>query len=258
MRIFLFFSLILTNCGMVWAKQSSEKEHSKSNSQKSSQNHLIDLHYPDETEVRVIAEKVALALGKNLIIDTKISGKIIIYAPHPLEPEDAFNVFLSALSVVGVAAVRTGPMLKLIPISSAKKSNVPVFKGQLLPDTDEVITRVVSLKYISPAKALNLLSRFTDSNTIVPLERTNSLIVTDYSASVGKVIDILSILDVADRLVHLHHVSLKNVDPKKMISLIEGLLTERGSRTNPLRISRDRYRFFLDDLSTGFFCVGNG
>lgn len=178
---------------------------------------LVSIHYPTMTDIQVIADEVARWTKKNFIWDQKIKGKIKIIAPEKLDPDDAYKTFLSALDMLGLSTIETGKVVKIMKTRDGMKSNPPIYRpSQELPDSDELVTQVVPLKYISSKWILASLSRFATPRSMIAVEPTNTLIVSDSAKKIKRILDIISFLDVRSQQPSLKMISLKHALPSEV------------------------------------------
>ena len=52
---------------------------------------------------------------KNFILDEKVTGKVTLMTPTKISPEEAYQVFLSALEIKGFTAVEDGRIIRIVP-----------------------------------------------------------------------------------------------------------------------------------------------
>jgi RNA polymerase sigma factor (sigma-70 family) len=151
---------------------------------------LVNMDFPEKTEIRDIVRAVALWTGKNVILDNNVSGKIQIISPRRVTKEEAYQAFLSALNVLRLTTVETGKILKIVPISTAVRGNLRTFLGsKWTPLTDEIITQIIPLKYVDARSIQNTLGRIVTANSVVAYEKTNTLIISDSGYKVRRILD---------------------------------------------------------------------
>ena len=63
-------------------------------------------------------------IGKNIIIDDKVRGKITISSVKKFPVSQAYQILKSILEVKGLAVVETPTLIKIIPLKEAIKKNV--------------------------------------------------------------------------------------------------------------------------------------
>ena len=68
-----------------------------------------------EVELPIFAKYMSEVMGKNIIIDDKVKGKISIFSPVKVSREEAYSIFLSALELKGLAAIRMGRAIQIVP-----------------------------------------------------------------------------------------------------------------------------------------------
>ena len=138
--------------------------------------------------------------GINFIIDPSVTGNISIVAPSPITVAEAFQAFLSALSIHGFALVRSGAFWKIISAEKASQDNVQVYTGDYFPDADQYITKIFKLKHTN-VKSLEVhLKQFLtkDKHKVIFYPEANTIIVSDYGSSIEKISRIIKELDIPD------------------------------------------------------------
>ena len=86
---------------------------------------------------------------RNFILDERVTGKITIMTPTKMSPDEAYQVFLSALEIKGFTAVEDGTITRIIPVASARQSGLKV-----LQDGDGrgegFVTKLIRMKFVNP------------------------------------------------------------------------------------------------------------
>ena len=162
----------------------------------------IQMNFKDQP-LDVILNDLSERLGLAVVKQSSMADvRVTVIARQPLGVEDIIAVLNSALNVKGYAAVRSGPtgrVLKIVTLEDAKKLNVPVHRGarpDLIPTTDEVITQVMSLRYVDATRLRqDLTPLISASASITSNAAGNALIVTDTSANVHRIAEIVWALD---------------------------------------------------------------
>ncbi|MEX0775582.1 MAG: type II secretion system secretin GspD [Phycisphaeraceae bacterium] len=141
------------------------------------------------------------ATGLVVVGETKVEGRVNVLSRQPLTIDEAVGVLDSVLKEKGYAAVRVGKTLKIVTLDAAKKSNIPVRSGSnpaAVEETDQVITQVIPVRYADAAQLRRdlapLIPAYADLSANVS---TNTLILTDTSANVRRVLQIIRALDTA-------------------------------------------------------------
>jgi general secretion pathway protein D len=186
---------------------------------------LVNMDFPEKTEIRDIVRAVALWTGKNVILDNNVSGKIQIISPRRVTKEEAYQAFLSALNVLRLTTVETGKILKIVPISTAVRGNLRTFLGsKWTPLTDEIITQIIPLKYVDSKSIQNTLSKIVTANSMVAYEKTNTLIISDSGYKVRRILDILELIDVQGQQPQVQFVPIRHADAKTINDRVSEIL----------------------------------
>jgi general secretion pathway protein D len=186
---------------------------------------LVNMDFPEKTEIRDIVRAVALWTGKNVILDNNVSGKIQIISPRRVTKEEAYQAFLSALNVLRLTTVETGKILKIVPISTAVRGNLRTFLGsKWTPLTDEIITQIIPLKYVDAKSIQNTLSKIVTANSMVAYEKTNTLIISDSGYKVRRILDILELIDVQGQQPQVQFVPIRHADAKTINDRVSEIL----------------------------------
>lgn len=216
---------------------------------------LVNIDFPEPTEIKDIIKAVALWTGKNVILDRQVTGKVQIISPRKVTKEEAYQAFLSALNILGQTTVETGKVIKIMPIRTAVKGNLKTFLGaKWTPRTDEIITQIVPLKYIDAKNIQSTLSRIVSSNSMIAYQPTNTLIISDTGYKVRRVLDIIDLLDVQTQQPKLVSVPIKFSDAKSVADKVRQLVS-RSTRSKRSSSARD-FKILVDERSNSVFIFG--
>jgi len=158
-----------------------------------------------------------------------VKGKVDVWSNQPLTKEEAVEVLNSVLAKNGYAAVLKGRFLKIVTNSEMKSQYSPVLTGsdpQQIPVTDEVVTQIIPLKFISAVQLSRDLQPLVQT-TMVANEGGNSLIVTDTQSHIRRIAEIVKALDTAIASVSKVKVAvLKYADAKSVANVIKELFQQ--------------------------------
>lgn len=217
---------------------------------------LVNMDFPELTDIKDIIKAVALWTGKNVILDRKISGKVQIISPRRVTKEEAYQAFLSALNVLDLTTVETGKIIKIMPVRKAVKGNLKTFLGSsYTPKTDEVITQIVPLKYIDAKKIKTTLSRVVSTNSMITYEPTNTLIISDSGYKVRRILDIIELLDVKGQQPQVAIVPIKYSDAKSVGKKVKEIYQVSQSKGKSTRSYRS-YKIIVDERSNSVVIYG--
>ncbi len=183
----------------------------------------------NEAPIDLVLKYLAESVGLQVVKQSPMADvRVTIIGQQPIYVEDTISLLNSALNIKGYAPIRSGAngrVLKIVTLEDAKKLNVPVHKGtqpDLIPTTDEVITQVMPLRYIDATRLRqDLTPLISPSASITSNAAGNSLVVTDTSANVHRIAEIVWALDVNTAgASEVRIYALKNADATSAVKLI--------------------------------------
>ncbi len=210
---------------------------------------------PIDLVLKYLAESAGLQVVKQVpMTDVRVT----IIGQKPIFLEDTIELLNSALNVKGYAAVKSGPdgrILKIVSSEDAKKLNVPVHKGtqpNLIPTTDEIITQVMPLRYIDATRLRqDLTPLISASASITSNAAGNSLVVTDTSANVHRIAEVVWALDTNPAgATEVRIYSLKNADAASAVKLITDIF-KPDTTSGPGGFFRGVARFMMGGRGGG-------
>lgn len=185
---------------------------------------VTDFNFPD-ADILDIAKTLGKLTGKNFILDKDVKGKITIISNSAISVGEAWKVFLTALDINGFALIPSGKYLRIARQRDARDKQLKTYTGDFSPDTDALITRVFSLKYITAEEVARTFRSFMPANSrIIPYEQTNTIIVTDTGSNISKLSKMLDILDVEGYDAGIEVVPVKYASAAELSKLIDALI----------------------------------
>lgn len=191
-------------------------------------------------DISTVISSISELTGKNFIIDPSISGKITIMAPTKITVAEAYQAFLSALAINGLAVVPSGKFLKIKPAKQAQADS-EIYSGSYTPDMDQMITRVIQLKFIQ-AKDVNQFLKPLASReaNFLAYEPTNTIIISDYGSNISRMIQIIERIDVESFNEQMAVIPIKFAKATDMSSMIDKIINKGSQRGGGGRLSRLR------------------
>ena len=191
---------------------------------------LVNMDFPELTDIKDIIKAVSLWTGKNVILDRNVNGKIQIISPKPVTKIEAYEAFKSALNVLNLTPVETGKFIKIMPIRNALKDNLRTYYGsQYSPNTDQIITQVIPLKFVDAKAVRSMLTKVVSSNSLIAYEPTNTLIVSESGFKINRVLEIIKYLDVETEQSQVAIVPIIYSDAKNISNQVKQIFTGNKS-----------------------------
>ncbi len=181
-------------------------------------------------DIADIVKAVSELTGRNFILDPGVRGKVTIIAPSKITVAEAYKMFLSALAIHGYAIVPSDGYYKIRPSRAAQRDSIETFSSGYYPNSDQMITKIIHLKYISAEEVnrqfRNITTKDGDINAYAP---TNSLIISDYGSNIDRIVKIINQLDVPGFEDQIEVVQIRNAKAKDLADLIEKIVNKGQS-----------------------------
>ncbi|TFH41300.1 MAG: hypothetical protein E4G96_05790, partial [Chrysiogenales bacterium] len=189
---------------------------------------MFALNFKD-VEIAEFINIMGQLIGKNIIIDDRVKGKISISSARRVPLSEAYRVMKAILEVKGLAVVETPNLIKILPIEDAIKKNADIIiDGKTIKD-EKSITYLMELKNTDANEVANA-HRALKSKTseIVIYQSLNTLIITGITSEVNGLIKIAETLDgkaategVTERSAgNIHVVHLENASAEDLANVL--------------------------------------
>lgn len=194
----------------------------------------VVLNFSD-VDISTMVKFISELTGKNFIMDDRVKGRISVYSPSKITPEEAFNVFTSVLELKGFTVVQAGRVYKIVPTSAAKQSGMRILTGgERGPVNDAYVARVIPLENIAAQDAVTFLQPVVSKDGyIASISSANILLVVDSDLNVQKILGILKIVDSSQKREGAELVFLKYATSENVANVIREWMgvKEKGART---------------------------
>ncbi|HEX4053964.1 MAG TPA: type II secretion system secretin GspD [Tepidisphaeraceae bacterium] len=189
-----------------------------------------------DASIDAVLDYLSQTAGFTVIKLQPATGHVTMFTRTPITPEEAVIYLNSALKSNGFTAIQMGKVLEIDTLDHAKHSNIPVRFGDdpsKVALTDELITQII------PVRSVDAVKLKTDIQPLVNAEAdltanaaSNSLIITDTSANVRRVVEIVSSLDKREAAASDIHVrQLKYADATAAAKLITDIFNPQSDQT---------------------------
>ena len=190
-------------------------------------NVTVDINFQDADLIQIIKLMSELT-KKNFLIDEKVKGKITIVSQKPVSLDEAYQVFLSILEIQGFSVVEQGPIIKILPTQEVKEHALPTATDSRRPlsaTSDEYVTQLIQLQYADANELRALLTPLVaKQSNLLAYPATNTLIVTDISSNITRLIKIIRTLDVESPGAILKVVSLKHASAEQLAAALQAAM----------------------------------
>jgi len=177
-------------------------------------------------DINALIKVMSELTRRNFILDEKVTGKITIMTPTKMSPDEAYQVFLTALEIKGFTAVEDGSVTRIIPVATARQSGLKV-----LQDGDArgegFVTKLIRMKFVNPHEIVRTISPLiTKDGNLIAYPNTNSIIITDSVYNIKKIESLVHAIDVAapEGKGKINVYYLKNANAEDISKLLSALV----------------------------------
>jgi len=161
----------------------------------------VSLNFRD-AEIDAVVFAFAEFLGRNVIIDPRVRGKMTLETARPVNRLQALDLLRVSLRGHGFSLIDQRDVLRVVPEADAKLQGVPWSTPggpAVRPSADageQVVTQVFQLRHESAAALVPVLRPLIPpNNTITAFAGSNALVVTDYASNMPRLSGIIQSLD---------------------------------------------------------------
>ncbi len=197
---------------------------------KSPQSVNIDFN---DVDIRLVIKYLSELTQTNFVIDQDVSGKVSVMSPNKMTVEEAKKVLETLLVMNGYTIVEADGVKRVVPSNTARQSKMQTWVGKDAPFSDseaKMVTQIVPLDYANADKVKEILIPYiTGAGHVASYRPTNTLIISETTANLSKLLSIVRSLDDQAPLPKddLRVISLKNADAKTVSSVLTALFEER-------------------------------
>src|SRR5947207_13776777 len=160
----------------------------------------IILNFKDAS-IDAVLEQLSDVAGFIVVKETKPEGKVTLLSKQPIKRDEILPVLNTVLrnAGTGYAAIQQGRVLKIVARDKAKRMPIPVRTGNdplKLEPSDELVTYVIPIRYADAQSLKNDLAPLISPDADFSSNASsNSIILTDSTANIKRIMEIISALD---------------------------------------------------------------
>jgi general secretion pathway protein D len=175
----------------------------------------------NEVDLSVFVRFISELTGKNFVLDDtvkKAGGKISVFSPTKVTPDQAYNLFVSALEVSRLAVVPRGPVYQIVPMGELPpERGVFVYKLKHANATDlaavltNLVARSQTVSQTTPGvrPPIRPLTEFEAPVQVFADKATNSIIISSTKLAYSRLASVIRDLDTRRKQVFVEAVILE-------------------------------------------------
>ena len=195
---------------------------------------LLTFNFRDAS-IDAVLDYLSSEAGFTVVKIKPATGTVTMFTRSPITPDQAVIYLNSALKGEDLTAIQMGKLLKIDSLDDAKHADIPVRVGAdptKIPDTDELVTWIIPVRSVDAVKLKTDLQPLINTNAdLTANAASNSLMITDTSANVRRIVEIVSSLDKHESSASDIHVKqLKYADATAAATLIMNIFNPQTSQ----------------------------
>lgn len=189
----------------------------------------VSLDFTD-IELADLIKTISELTGRNFVYDDTVKGKVTVITPEGMSRDEAYQLFLTVLSVKGYTVIPSGKVHKIIRDKDAKETNLPLLADGRLPRGEQFVTRLVRLQHIDAETMADrvLAPLVPKTGNIVSYSPANTLIITDSAANIERLVKIIRRLDVPSSVDRLEVIPLEFANAEEVADICQTVLSQTG------------------------------
>lgn len=185
------------------------------------------------TDIQEVINTVSKNLGKTIIIDPAVKGKVTVRSYEQLNEQQYYQFFLNVLDVYGYTVIgMPNNVLKVVAAKEGKRAALSQNSGEVIAEGDEVVMRVVPLRNIAAKDVSPILRQLNDSigiGSVAHYEQGNALLITGRASVVNGLLELVKDMDQEDNN-RIETLALKHAAAAEIARMVNELFREEGKR----------------------------
>ena len=149
--------------------------------------------------LNLVLDYLSDAAGFIINKQTEVRGTVEVWSKQPVTKDEAVELLSSVLKKNGYAVTRSGRILTIIAMDTAKTSDTPIAQNTDPNDvekSDEIQTQIIPVRYATASQLVaNLEQLLPTSATLSANESANTLILVATKTDIKRILTIVNALD---------------------------------------------------------------
>ncbi len=202
---------------------------------------MVTLQFPNSDVIDVLHFYENLTNMK-LVIDNNVQGKVNIFIAQKVPRKEAITIIEMNLALNGFSLVPAGDdVVEVVGVNkNPRAAAVPIFSDPAdIPEGAKVVSYLFRLNYADPQELQGVLSQYLSGiggqAPILALPKANSLLVTQSSDVLRKLVRMVQELDVAPAAVESEFIKLERADASKVVDMLKEIFDKGDTASAPPR-----------------------
>lgn len=230
-------------------------------------NELVSVNF-DNVDIRTVLKTIGEITGINFIPHESVAGTVTVMSPTPIRLGDIYAFLQSILDVHGYATIEMDSAVKVVPKAEAARNHLQVRIGAdpaYIPKTDVIVTQIIPLKYADAVEMSQIIEPVLSAGAqMATYPRTNSLMITDTSANIHHIAQVLAQLDVEGSKEKVVLFPLRFASAQVLSEQVMRILEKNGSaasqaagRARGPAVAENRTRILPDNRTNSLIVIAS-
>ena len=183
----------------------------------------------EDADIHSLIKYISEATGHNFITDPSVKGKVTVYSPVKVTPEEAFQIFVDILRVQGFALQKSGASWKILPLKEGISQDGTATMGGRTGDVRETVnTRIIQLKVGVASELAKVLPALLGKDfAISAYTPSNTIAITAPSSNIDRALLFLEQVENSNTRGRTVNIPLTHGDAKGLASTLSKVLKGR-------------------------------
>jgi general secretion pathway protein D len=186
----------------------------------------VEITFKPEIELK---ELLSWAVGftcKKFVFDPRIVStgrKVTLIAPGKQTPAQAYDMFVAALSAMGLTVVPKGRLLQIVESATAQNHKLPLYPKGAPADGEQIIRYIMRPQYTQPESLRQAVTSLKSEIGKVDVIGT-LLLVTDHASNIRDMVSLAKLVDVPGGSDGIYAIPVRHADASKLAEKLGQLL----------------------------------
>jgi general secretion pathway protein D len=187
----------------------------------------VTVTFKPETELKDLITWVEGFTCKSFVLNPSVvatSGKkVSIIVPTKMSPQDAYRLFLVALSTMNLTVVPKGNVMRVVESATAKTETLPIYKSGQLPNDDQMVRAIYQPSY-TQAETVRSAFDSIKSQAGNVAAAGNLIIITDYASSIRDMMTLAKSIDIPGNNEGVYTIPVLHSDATQLAAKLNEIL----------------------------------
>ncbi|MFL9812491.1 type II secretion system secretin GspD [Stutzerimonas sp. VN223-3] len=144
-----------------------------------------------DADIRAFVDQISQLTGQTFIVDPRVKGQVSVVSSTTLSLSEVYQLFLSVMATHGYSVLTQGEVARIVPNAEAKSE-----AGGGPTGGDLLETRVIQVQHTSATELIPLIRPLVPQyGHLAAVASANALIISDRSANIARIEDLVRQLD---------------------------------------------------------------